>query len=79
MQLPAMQLSLYTIIIFICLFYLFNFYEDDTMSHTKAPLNLTVNYVSVMKYTCIYQISYKTEIFKAFDSMHFYLDLLLIK
>ena len=49
------------------------------MSYTKAPLNLKVNYVTVMKYTCIYQISYKTEIFKAFDSMHFYLDLLLIK
>ena len=45
----------------------------------RAPLNLNVNYVTVMKYTCTYQISYKTEIFKSFYSMHFYLDLLLIK
>ena len=37
-----------------------------------------MNYVTVMKYTCTYQISYKTEIFKNF-SMHFYLDLLFIK
>ena len=40
----------------------------------RAPLNLNVNYVSVMKYTCTYQISYKTEISKSFYSMHlFYL------
>ena len=45
----------------------------------RAPLNLNVNYVTVMKYTCTYQVSYKTEIFKSFYSMHFYLDLLLIK
>ena len=45
----------------------------------RAPLNLNVNYVTVMKYTCTYQISYKTELFKSFYSMHFYLDLLLIK
>ena len=45
----------------------------------RAPLNLNVNYVTVMKYTCTYQISYKTEIFKSFYSMHFYLDRLLIK
>ena len=45
----------------------------------RVPLNLNVNYVTVMKYTCTYQISYKTEIFKSFNSMHFYLDLLLIK
>ena len=45
----------------------------------RAPLNLYVNYVTVMKYTCTYQISYKTEIFKSFYSMHFYLALLLIK
>ena len=45
----------------------------------RAPLNLNVNYVTVMKYTCTYQISYKTEIFKSFYSMHFYMDLLLIK
>ena len=45
----------------------------------RAPLNLNVNYDTVMKYTCTYQISYKTEIFKSFYSMHFYLDLLLIK
>ena len=45
----------------------------------KAPLNLNVNYVTVMKYTCTYQISYKTEIFKSYNSMHFYLDLLLNK
>ena len=45
----------------------------------RAPLNLNVNYVTVMKYTCSYQISYKTEICKNFYSMHFYLDLLLIK
>ena len=45
----------------------------------RAPLNLNVNYVTVMKYTCTYQISYKTEIFKSFYSMHFYLALLLIK
>ena len=45
----------------------------------RAPLNLYVNYVTVIKYTCTYQISYKTEIFKNFNSMHFYLDLLLIK
>ena len=45
----------------------------------REPLNLNVNYVTVMKYTCTYQISYKTEIFKSFYSMHFYLDLLLIK
>ena len=38
-----------------------------------------MNYVTVMKYTCTYQISYKTEIFETFYSMHFYLDLLLIK
>ena len=30
-------------------------------------------------YTCTYQISYKTEIFKSFYSVHFYLDLLLVK
>ena len=40
----------------------------------RAPLNLNVNYVTVVKYTCTYQISYKS-----FNSMHFYLDLLLIK
>ena len=45
----------------------------------RAPLNLNVNYVTVMKYSCTYQISYTTEIFKSFYSMHFYLDLLLIK
>ena len=45
----------------------------------RAPLNLNVNYVAVIMYTCTYQISYKTEIFKSFYSMHFYLDLLLIK
>ena len=45
----------------------------------RAPLNLNVNYVTVMKYTCTYQISYKTEIVKSFYSTHFYLDLLLIK
>ena len=45
----------------------------------RAPLNLNVNYVTVIKYTCTYQISYKTDIFKSFYSMHFYLDLLLIK
>ena len=42
-------------------------------------MSLNVNYVTVMKYTCTYQISYNTEIFKRFNSMHFYLDLLLIK
>ena len=45
----------------------------------RAPLNFNVNYVTVMKYTCIYQICYKTEIFKSFYSMHFYLDLSLVK
>ena len=45
----------------------------------RAPLNLNVNYVTVMKYTCTYQLSYKTDIFKNFYSMHFYLDVLLIK
>ena len=45
----------------------------------RVPLNLNVNYVTVMKYTCTYQISYKTDIFKSFNSVHFYLDLLLIK
>ena len=45
----------------------------------RAPLNLNVNYVTVMKYTCTYHISYKTEIFKSFYNMHFYLTLLLIK
>ena len=45
----------------------------------RAPLNLNVNYVTLMKYTCTYQISYKTEISKSFNSTHFYLDLLLIK
>ena len=45
----------------------------------RAPLNLNVNYATVMKYTCTYLISYKTEKFKSFNSMHFYLDLLLIK
>ena len=44
-----------------------------------APLKWNVNYVTVMKHTCTYQISYKTKIFKNFYSMHFYLDLLLIK
>ena len=44
----------------------------------RAPLNLNENYVTMMKYTCTYQISYKTEIFKSFYSMHFYLDLLFI-
>ena len=29
----------------------------------RAPLHLNENYVTVMKYTCTYQISYKTEIF----------------
>ena len=29
----------------------------------RAPLNLNVDYVTLMKYTCTYQISYKTEIF----------------
>ena len=32
----------------------------------RAPLNLNVNYVTVMKFTCTYQISYKTEMFKTF-------------
>ena len=45
----------------------------------RAPLNLNVNYVTVMKYTCTYQISYQAEIFKSFYSMHFNLDHLLIK
>ena len=45
----------------------------------RAPLNLNVNYVTLMKYTRTYQISYKTEISKSFNSTHFYLDLLLIK
>ena len=45
----------------------------------RAPLNVNVNYVTAMKYTSTYQISYKTEIFKSFYSMHFYLDLFLIK
>ena len=45
----------------------------------RVALNLNVNYVTVMKYTGTYQISYKTEIFKSFNSMHFYLYLLLIK
>ena len=45
----------------------------------RAPLNLNVNNVTVMKYTFTYQISYKTEILKSFYSLHFYLDLLLIK
>ena len=45
----------------------------------RAPQNLNVNYVTVMKYTCTYQISYKTEMIKSFYSMHFYLDLLMIK
>ena len=44
----------------------------------RAPLNLNANYIIVNKYTCIYQVSYKTEIFKSFYSMHFYFDLLLI-
>ena len=38
-----------------------------------------MNYVTVKKYTCTSQISYKSEIFKSFNSLHFYLDLLLIK
>ena len=45
----------------------------------RAPLNLNVNSITVMKCTFTYQISYNTEIFKSFYSMHFYLDLLLIK
>ena len=45
----------------------------------RAPLNFNVNYVTVIKYTYTYQFSYKTEIFKIFYSMHFYLDLLMIK
>ena len=45
----------------------------------RAPVNLNVNHVTVMKYTCTYQISYKTELFKNFHTMHFYLYLLLIK
>ena len=49
------------------------------LASQTAPLNFNVNYVTVMKYTCTYQSSYKTEIFKRFYSMHFYLDLLLIK
>ena len=32
----------------------------------RAPLNLNVNYITVMKYTCTYQLSYKTEILKSF-------------
>ena len=43
----------------------------------RAPVNLNVNYVTVMKYTCAYQISYNTEIFKTFNSMLFYVGLLL--
>ena len=38
------------------------------LASQRAPLNLNVNYVT-MKYTCTYQLSYKTEI----------LDLLLVK
>ena len=45
----------------------------------REPLNFNVDYVTVMKYTCAYQISYKTEIFKSFYSMHIYFDILLIK
>ena len=44
----------------------------------KAPLNLNVNYDTVKKYTFTYQFSYKTEIFKKFYSMHFYVNLLMI-
>ena len=49
------------------------------LASQRPPLNLKVNYVTVITYTCTYQISYKTEIFKNFYSLHFYLDLLLIK
>ena len=35
----------------------------------RASLNLDVNYATVIKYTCAYQISYKTEIFKSSYSM----------
>ena len=45
----------------------------------RALLNLNVNYVTVLEYTCTNKISYKTEITKSFYSMHFYLDLFLIK
>ena len=45
----------------------------------RATLNLIVDYVTVVKYTCTYQISYKTELFKSFYSMYVYLNLLLIK
>ena len=44
----------------------------------RAPLNFNVNYETVMKYTCRYQISNKTEILKRFYSMQFHLDLLLV-
>ena len=44
----------------------------------RAPLNFNVNYITVVKYTCTYQISYKAEIFNSFYNMHFYLDLLLV-
>ena len=42
-------------------------------------MSVIVNYVAVIKYICTYQTSYKTELFKSFNSMHFYLYLLLIK
>ena len=41
----------------------------------RAPLNLNVNYVSVMKYTCTYQISYKTEIVRVFIACTYFIYL----
>ena len=43
-------------------------YKDFIFSAIqRAPLNSNVNYVTVIKYTCTCQISYKTEIFKSFS------------
>ena len=54
-------------------------WREHSTTEPLRSLNLNVNYGTVMKYTCTYQISDKTEIFKNFYSMHFYLDLLLVK
>ena len=51
----------------------------NSFNLTESTTEFNVNYVTVMKYTCTYQISYKTEIFKSLYRLHFYLDLLLIK
>lgn len=42
------------------------------LASQREPNNFNVNYVTITRYTCTYQISYKTGIFRGLNSIHFY-------